>query len=460
MKELTSGGYRLCKLEFPKICNLEPGGVGSELCTIDGLRKELTMTPVNFQSDRLVKSFRLFTETCGDITVPRYFGLCNFGAPDRDSIACGKDIKLNFEGELRDPDQTAPISAFLAAARDPLRMGGIVSLPCGGGKTVVALKIISLLSTKTLIVVHKEFLLNQWRERIRQFLPTASVGLLKADVIDVANHDIVIGSLQSLSMKDYDDALFADFGMLVVDECHRVGTDVFSRALQKTNFRYSLGLSATVERKDGMTKAIIHHIGDVVYSGTRQSESEAAVEVRVVKFSSSDASYAKEEFIMRSSKKTANISRMINNICSFQPRTAQIVDTIRSILSENPGRKVLVLSDRKAQLVDIHAALDPILDVGFFWGGMKEYDLKESESAQVICATFAYAAEGMDIADLDTLVLASPKTDVEQSCGRILRRRNFYNPLIVDIVDTFSQLFIAQSRKRMRFYKGKSYRVD
>lgn len=85
--------------------------------------------------------------------------------------------------------------------------------------TVCALYIITILRKKTLIVVHKDFLLNQWKERIDQFLPSARVGLIKGKICDTEDKDIVIGSLQSLSMKDYDPEIFSDMGMIVVDEC-------------------------------------------------------------------------------------------------------------------------------------------------------------------------------------------------------------------------------------------------
>ena len=142
--------------------------------------------------------------------------------------------------------------------------GGLLELHTGYGKTVCGLKIIAELGVKTIIIIHKEFLLRQWIERIEQFLPDAKVGRIQGSKIDVEDKDIVIGMLQSLSMKDYDISLFNQFGLTIVDECHHIGAEVFSRALFKIVTKYTLGLSATMKRKDGLTKVIKMFLGEVV----------------------------------------------------------------------------------------------------------------------------------------------------------------------------------------------------
>merc|ERR1712127_178315 len=129
---------------------------------------------------------------------------------------------------------------------------------------ICALNIISRLKTKTLIIVHKEFLLRQWIERIEQFLPDAKVGKIQAKVIDIDDKDIVICMLQSLSMKDYPKDMFRSFGFTICDECHHIGAEVFSRSLLKVVTKYMLGLSATMKRKDGLTKVIKWFLGDIV----------------------------------------------------------------------------------------------------------------------------------------------------------------------------------------------------
>ena len=99
-----------------------------------------------------------------------------------------------------------------------------------------------------MVVVHKEFLLNQWKERIREFLPNAKIGRLQSNIIHIEGYDIVIGMLQSISMIEYSEHIFDKFGLVIYDECHRLGAETFSKALLKTGCKYTLGLSATSKR--------------------------------------------------------------------------------------------------------------------------------------------------------------------------------------------------------------------
>lgn len=460
MTELSPEGYHV-----PKYL------ISSEQAMED-LRVKLTMKPICTFDTCLSSEKRFYIELDDKFIVPKFFGLRRFGVPSKLTIPNGKDINIEFNGSLLS-EQQAPVEAFMEKAISLEFMGGIISLQCGAGKTVIALFILSKLKKKTLIIVHKEFLLSQWHARIQQFLPTASIGLIKAGVVDVSGRDIVMASLQSLSMKIYDPSVFSDFGFVIIDECHRVGTEIFSKALAKINFRYTLGLSATVERKDGMTDAFINYIGNVVQIDERKKENcqkFPRVYVKIIYFKSSNLAYNKEEILYRSVfnkrsgakefVKSFNLSLMINNICDHEPRSLFIVDMVKDILIKDPNRKVLILSDRKSQLTTILRLLSLTHTTGFYWGGMKPDELRESEEKQIICATFSYAAEGMDIPGLDTLVLASPKSDIEQSCGRIMRRVNEYQPYIIDIVDSFCPIFIAQSKKRKAFYTRNKYSFE
>ncbi len=469
------------------------------------LRKALTFTPRDTGGmgppGAAPASFPVYQESAAKLYVPKWFGLQRWGVPARCDLAGEDDTSASptcaipaarrrFVGILR-PEQRPAADAFFAAARDPTRRGAILSLPCGYGKTVVALYLLAQLGLRTVVVVHKGFLLEQWRERIAQYLPDVKVGLVKADALEVEGRDVVLASVQSLSMKAYPPDLFRDFGLTIVDEVHRVGTEVFSRALRLVSTRFSLGLSATVARKDGCTKAFIYFLGDVAYKVGRAR----ADVVRVVqrRFWDPNPAYCKEVTFGRMQK--LNCARMINNVTEFGPRIRFIVAAIRRVLGWEPGRKVLVLADRKALLDALKGALgerwtregarraiaagsdadpgpddddargteyqlDPV-SAGLYIGGMKPAALAESETKQVMLATFAYASEGMDVRGLDTLVLASPKSDIEQSCGRILREKadaRVRVPLILDVVDGFS-VFEAQGKKRRAFYRKHGYAV-
>lgn len=430
---------------------------------IEDIKKELTVEPdipTPFLCGNNVQAaFTLYRESKSKLYVPKFYGLKNFGLPEEDKIAPGHEINCTFEGKLR-PEQEDPVNSFINASQDPKRRGGIINLSCAGGKTVIGIFIISVLKKKTMIIVHKNFLLEQWKERIEQFMPNARVGFIRGKIIDVKDKDIVIASLQSLSMKEYDNEIFSDIGFVIVDEIHRTGTEVFSRALIKVNFQYSLGLTATLERKDGLTKVFIWSIGDVVYKNKSRIDK---VHVKCIPYIPEDEeeseNYSKEETLFNGKP---NISKIITNITEYIPRTKFIVRVLKEEYQNSEGkRRFLILSDRKKHLKDFENEIKKCLgDIcGLYLGGMKENELKDSEKKQIILATYAFASEGFDVQGLDTLILASPKSNMEQIIGRILREKeeNRLNiPLVFDIYDSFSFLK-NQFTKRRRFYKRMKY---
>ena len=239
------------------------------------LRKALNVTPYVPGSPVQPESFDVYRESTNKLYIPRHFGIEHFGVPDADMLAQPAGIDLAFAGELRNY-QIPVVGAFVDT--DALYKCGIIDLPCGFGKTSCALNIVSRLAVKTLVIVHKSFLMGQWEERIRQFLPTARIGRIQGEKFDVDDKDIVMGMLQSLSMKAYPADAFEGFGLTIIDECHHIPSEVFSRTLNKVTTRHILGLSATVKRKDGLSKLLNMFVGEVVYTIKRKPQS--SVEVR------------------------------------------------------------------------------------------------------------------------------------------------------------------------------------
>jgi len=443
------------------ILSLTPRGVpvSKELLgikVIETIKQELTVSPHGNLNVMQPPKYPIYLESKSKLYIPKSYALQKFGVPFQDIRYKGIDIDLNFTGALR-PEQDSPVNAIMDACVDPLRMGGILNVFCGGGKTTMALYCIAKLRKKTIIVVHKEFLLTQWKERIEQFLPDAKIGYIKGKILDIENKDIVIASLQSLSMKEYDSKIFNDFGTLIIDEVHHTSAEVFNRALFKTSMMYTIGLSATVKRKDGLSKVFMWHLGDIVY---RSEAREDTVNVDAIMFNDTmDPEYSGEEFIGMSSK--MNFSKMINKLCAYGPRTLKIVDVLVNI---PPGRKVLVLSDRVLHLKELmyHVLESKQKTCGLYVGGMRAKALKECEDKDIIFATFAIASEGYDQKNLDTLLLASPKTDIVQSVGRILRDKECDRiniPKVIDIIDNFS-VFEKMWFKRKAYFKKCNYTIS
>ena len=420
------------------------------------IRKELSVRPFIHQDFRdPVPPYPVYLESVKKFYVPRNYGVKNFGDPESNKIPEGEDANITFVKTLRE-NQIPIVDAYMKSTKTTVG-GGIICVPCGYGKTVIALHIMAQLKKKTLIVVHKSFLMNQWIDRIKFFLnDSVRIGRIQAKVCDVKEKDIVLGMLQSISMKDYPEEVFRGFGLAVFDECHHLSAEVFSRALFKVSPKYLLGLSATPQRADGLAKVFKWFLGNIVYHiKGREGEN---VEVRCIVFDDDSPRY---RTVLLNYRGKINYSRMITNICSYSRRTKFIVRMLKILLKGT--RKILLLSDRREHLEIIKEYLDRkgIDKSGYYIGGMNQKDLEKSSQKQLILATYAMASEGFDVPTLDTLILASPKSDIIQSVGRILRKRSYerdIHPLVIDIVDPFS-IFKRQADKRRRYYKKCNYEI-
>jgi superfamily II DNA or RNA helicase len=215
-----------------------------------------------------------------------------------------------------------------------------------------------------------------------------------------------------------------------------------------------LGLSATMERKDGTTKVFKMFLGEVVFKGRRDEERD--VTVRAIEYKVNDDEFNETKLDFRG--KPA-YSSMISKLCEYNRRSEFILKILCDMLLENSRQQIMILAHNKNLLKYLHDAIvhKNITTVGYYVGGMKDTALKETESKQIVIATYAMAAEALDIKTLTTLIMATPKTDIEQSVGRILRDKHS-NPIVVDIVDTHD-LFKNQWRKRKTFYKRENYKI-
>jgi superfamily II DNA or RNA helicase len=313
-----------------------------------------------------------------------------------------------------------------------------------------------------MVVVDKEFLLNQWKGEMEAFFPGLRIGILqgsKAEV-DPDKFDCTICMMQSLVQKTYPENTFKTYGFAIFDECHHLGASNFSQSLVKIQTKWMLGLSATPTRDDGLTKVFEWYLGKPTYWEKRR-EADTTVSVKALQFESKDPKYLDVPVDYAGQPVLA---RLLTNIVECGERNQWITDTILELLQEK-GRRILVLAERIKQLEDIESRIQNqslLIEIGYYIGGMKEEKRERAGAeAQVLLASYAMASEAMNIKSLNTVLLASPRKKIEQSVGRILRERPSERkvlPLIVDVIDSHG-VYLGQWRKRKAFYKACGYKI-
>lgn len=435
------------------------------------IRRQLTVRPfVPPGAPVKPDPFPVYAESPQRIWVPREWGKQEFGVAEKTRMEEGDDCSsgLQFRGDLR-PYQKELLGDWSSGVIPSVAPEGrILTVPCGYGKTVMSLWCAAAVGKKTMVVVHKEFLMNQFHDEIRRFLPDAKIGKLQGDTVDVDGKDIVLVMLQSLVMRGYPDEVFRGVGMVIFDECHHLAAEVFSRALLSRGFWRMLGLSATPKRKDNLSKVFHWHLGEFlakVESRKKEHVKVWAIRHRVPKNASS-VEYLKEPKTMTDH---VSLPRLITRIAEREDRSAMIAEVVVDLVKKE-NRQVLVLADRKILLGWFHDRFTSptfhggvlVGDVGYYVGGMKSAALDDSATKKVVLGTFAMASEGMNIPSLDTLVMATPKSDIIQSVGRILRKKaedRHVVPLVVDIIDPHPSLQ-RQYAKRKTTYRSCDYEVE
>ena len=497
-KILTHRGYSILKSDLTE-------------AQADKIRTDLTVCPKlnkKFASPAIQAglTFKLYKESGTRWYLPRFYGIETFGEPEASVLSEGLDLPplaAEFKGSPYQY-QTDIINTFLKA-----NANGLICVPCGKGKTFMALKIAAELKKKFLVIVDKEFLMNQWRGEMKALMPGLRVGILQGDVSQVkteivhkkdptiselkamakeaglkvggtkaeliarlqeanikikedaeeVGYDCTICMIQTLCGREFSDNNFSDYGFTIFDECHHLGAQHFSKTLQKVQTKCMLGLSATPTREDGLTKVFFWFLGKPVY-WEKQREPDPTVEVVSILVKSDDPEY---NTIPTDWKGEPVMARLLTNILGCSERTDEIVRQITTLCSDK-RRRVLILSERIGHLEEIERRLESHkLTISYYIGGMKEKEREEgAASAQVLLASYAMASEAMNIKTLNSVILASPRKHVEQSTGRILRVRVSEReviPKIIDIVDVHS-MYRGQWKKRLTYYRACKYTLS
>jgi len=402
----------------------------------------------SFTPPPIIKMFKYSPQR---IWVPKNYGLEHFGEPSIINERVGDKITAQFTKTLKE-SQTTVVSDILAKLKT--HESGIICLPTGFGKTVIAIYIACVLGVKTLWITHKTNLMEQTRERFVSFT-NGTVGTLQQDTIDI-DHPFVIGMLQSISMKDYPKEVFDSFGLIIFDEVHRVPSQVFSNSLWKVNSKHIIGLSATLERKDNLDKVLLCCIGPVL----KRIEVQARIPIVKCVRAKYHPDNPKEVILNRADK--PDLPKLLNVICTDSYRNQLIAS--EAILAFRQGRTILILSDRRAHCETLKSIIDESVPnectTGLYLGGMDSVSLKESNDCNVIIGTYTMCAEGYDNSALNTVLLSTSKRDIRQAVGRVLglRSQGVLEPLIIDICDTFG-VFGSQASARKKWYRDEGFNI-
>ena len=443
---LTLNGYKIPKAD-PNV-------------HVDQLRKTLTVKPyvptVFVANKNAIPRYKVYREVEDAFYLPKHYGIDSFGPYTQTTRDVAQtDARFwEFAGSMRE-SQHAVVNSFLK----PAPHDGVISLHTGGGKTVCALYIASQLRLPTLVIVHNSFLRDQWIERVKSFLPHARIGRIQGDTCEVEGFDVVIAMLQTLSMKDIPVATFKPLGLVIVDECHHIASEVFVQALPKVTSKYMLGLSATPTRKDGLMFVAHWFLGPLLYQSETSDIHDTSIEVEVYEYKNEDPTFNE---IIYNRQGVMFTSLMINKLTEETQRTQWLAEILQDVLTESPERQVLVLTDRVQHTKDILAALPSSLQEKAAILSTDVHASKRTEycsSRSILIATYAMCKEGFDVPTLNTLLMATPRPDIDQIVGRILRVEKSarkIHPLILDIVDP---QFRRQFQERNGLYKKRHYKV-
>lgn len=412
------------------------------------------------------------------------------------SSSCPRVEYPEFKLELRPIQEEAMNTYFEEKWKTELSVfpKSLISLPTGKGKTILALAIAHRLKTRTLILVHKDDLVEGWKKDIDLcFGGKVKTGLIKAKKREVGEH-ITISTVQTLSkMSEEEFAKYKDtFGLVVQDECHHIGLNIFN-VIDKFNSTNKIGLSATPKRSDGLDFVFDLFFGGMCYEykAGKDDEDICNVEVRVL-----DSGFQYKPFVYKGevfnyydfnpkdlpkdikflveishSKRPTLPFHTIDNQAVTSSKTRVMV--CKKILEHyRQGHSILVMFTQKEHINSYFRYLRlfvPEEKIMLYYGDNKEKSevlMAKAESKEVLItlATLAKSTEGTNVKSWEVEFLVSSmnnEKNIEQATGRIRRRKEGkISPAIVYDI-RYSQCYSLASHydKRNKVYKELGYTV-
>lgn len=393
-------------------------------------------------------------------------------------------------------EQAEALEVMLQRTRESSWGGFILNAGCGFGKSNLSIEFAFRLGCRTIILVHKDFLMRQWASYIRKQIPEARIGFVQQNKCEWRECDFVIGMMHSIAKDKYPKELYRAFGLVIIDEVHRCPAATWAPVAPRFEAAWRLGLSATLRRKDGAEEVFFAHVGSTLY----QARTTAMVpKVRIIQTTTRLSAVSRGEYTVDVDQ--LNSSQVVSQLVLDPWRNDLIVkDLVQAVKN---GRKVIVVSERLEHLremseklkVECQSALGDVPSIDFYTGqwftgqvweestkthkkgepkmaDRTDNELAAAECAQVLFATRQMVAEAFNVPALDVLVMTTPTSDPEQEVGRIRRwcepqKEKCENlcpwragvckgkpqPVVVDVVDDDESLK-KKFMRRKQFYKS------
>lgn len=345
--------------------------------------------------------------------------------------------------------------------------GAIGEAPTAFGKTISMCKLVSLLGRTTIVVVHKDDILNQWIRQAQDWLGLLpeEIGIVKEDKCQYQGKKFVVAMVETLIKRQYPPEFYRYFGVLVADEVHRLGAVEWSKAIPMFPSKFRVGVSATPRRKDGLDRVFKWTIGQV-----RSKETDWYLKAQVFQIAWPVWIEPRRFSIQKENPVTGELEtqktflgKLLQILAGLPKYNDWLVGEI--VKAADAGRTILVLSASRHHLEVLKAGFDTATNgkykTGFYWGGLGKKKMAEAVDCDVLFGTYGKAREGTDIETLDTLFFATPRAEVQQDVGRILRLElGKKHPLVVDVVHVGIEVAEQFAKKRLDFYQKRKFEVQ
>lgn len=395
--------------------------------------------------------------------LPKFYGLSAFGFPKKDLRSEGSDIDVtwNESFQLR-KEQEDGIQNTLRTLN---RWGGAFFIAdCGFGKSVVIARLIHQVKKKCVVIVPRLTLLQQMQNDLggitterKSILLNSKVGTLQGSWETtkklVEEKDIIVASLDSVATFHYPQEFWQDIGLVIFDEAHHMAAQTLSACLPHIPAKRIVGFSATPNRKDGLEHVLYWLLGPASFVYQRlPSVTGLKHTVKVVR---KDGIPVQDIFTWGGK---LSFTEMVTTLVKDEKRNAYIVDVVKEFM--NQRKKILLISAIREHCDTLSELLlkETHKKVLVIHGGVKKRKL--DYVPDILVATYGMLEEGFDDADLDTLILCTPRSTVQQTIGRVERiKENKLIPLVIDIVDQHS-IFEGMWWKRFQFYKSRGFFIE